>query len=799
MKYTETIISILFATFLTIPSAAQVLISGKVTDNQGNPLDYATVMLKGTQTGCTTDQRGVFHISLPAGEQTLEVSIIGYETAERKVTVSQEDGSHQRIHIALNPVSMKLDEATVTASGITRVKQSAFNAVAVDVKDLQNSTKNLGQALVALPGVRMRESGGVGSDNQIMLDGFSGSHVKVFVDGVPQEGTGTGLSLNNLPINYAERIEVYKGVVPVKFGADAIGGVVNIVTKKHINRFSVDASYSFGSFNTHKSHLNVSHKLKNGLMYEINAFQNYSDNSYYIDNWVRTFTVNEDGTVTKNPVDKEDVQRVKRFNDCFHNEAVIAKVGVRDKKWADRFMVGMSYSHFYKEIQTGVYQEIVFGQKHRRGYSLVPSLEYSKTVIRGLEVRLNANYNHNITHNVDTTARYYNWYGDYYVTDSQGEQSYQNSEQKNQNWNVTASVDYRFARMHSLTLNHVHSGFHRTSRSFIGTSSALTSYDIPKQTIKDITGLSYKIVPSEHWNATAFVKHYFQYNEGAVSENTDGVGNYVKRTIKVNDFGYGAAGTYYIRPELQVKLSYERACRLPTNEELFGDEDLEAGRSDLRPEKSHNLNLNLSYNWKLGKHGGYVEGAFIYRDTKDFIKRGIGKFGALQYGIYENHGHVKTIGCNLAIVYKYGKWLSLGGSFNYADTRDYEQYYTGGSEQKNVHYKDRLPNIPYCYANADATFYWHDLFRKGNTLTLSYDMMWQHEFPLYWESIGSKEDKNMVPEQCSHNLALTYSLLKGKLSLSLECINLTDAKLYDNFSLQRAGRAFYAKVRIHID
>lgn len=81
---------------------------------------------------------------------------------------------------------------------------------------------------------------------------------------------------------------------------------------------------------------------------------------------------------------------------------------------------------------------------------------------------------------------------------------------------------------------------------------------------------------------------------------------------------------------------------------------------------------------------------------------------------------------------------------------------------------------------------------------MTYDMMWQHEFPLYWESIGNKEDKNSVPTQCAHNVSLTYSMKRGRYNLSFECNNLTDAKLYDNFSLQRAGRAFYGKVRIHI-
>lgn len=101
------------------------------------------------------------------------------------------------------------------------------------------------------------------------------------------------------------------------------------------------------------------------------------------------------------------------------------------------------------------------------------------------------------------------------------------------------------------------------------------------------------------------------------------------------------------------------------------------------------------------------------------------------------------------------------------------------------------------YGNFDVNFYWHNLFAKGNTLIVGWDSFYQHEFPLYWESFGDPSTKHRVPEQFSHNLSLSYSMKKGRYNLSLECRNITDADLYDNFSLQKVGRAFYGKVRVY--
>ena len=773
-----------FSTYAQKPG--KTMISGKVISTEKEVVDFATVYLKGTGHGGITNQEGIYHVSAPAGNYTLVVSAVGYKTVEKPVTLLR--GQRVRQNITISPETQQLDEVTVVSTGVSRLKRSAFNAVAVDTKELQNTTKNLSDALAKAPGMKLRESGGVGSDMQLMLDGFSGKHVKVFIDGVPQEGVGSSFGLNNIPVNFADRIEVYKGVVPVGFGTDAIGGVINIVTNKKRRRWFLDASYSYGSFNTHKSNVNFGQTFKNGFTYEINAFQNYSDNDYHIEAPVEDFETGR--------IDRDKKVRVKRFNDTYHNEAVVGKVGVVDKKWADRLMLGFTYSNMYQDIQTGVRQDIVYGQKHGKGHSLMPSLEYYKRNLfaKGLDVALTVNYNKNLTTNVDTASYKYNWYGDRKLLNSPGEQSYQHSRADNNNWNGTFTANYRLGKMHMLTFNHVLNTFSRSNTSLLAKEEQ--SDAIAKETRKNISGVSYRLMPSETWNLSVFGKYYNQFVAGPVATDAN-QNDYVRTTRSVSSIGYGAAGTYFILPGLQAKLSYEKAYRLPTIEEMFGNEDLEMGDIGIRPENSDNVNLNLSYNRTFGRHSVYVEGGLVYRNTKDYIQRNITDLsGGKSAATYINYGKVLTKGYNISARYGFGKWVSVGGNFTQMDVRDNMKTSISGSAE-NIAYKERMPNLPYIFADSDVTFYWRDLGRKGNALTVSYDNQYLHSFTYYSSKIGSNKGDYVVPSQFSHNLSLSYSLRDGRYNLSFECRNFTDEQLYDNFSLQKAGRAFYGKVRVY--
>lgn len=779
-----------FGSLLYANSDKQGTIYGVISASDNEPV-FATVFLKGTTYGATPSPDGSYQITAPAGNYILVVSSIGYETVEKEVMLSA--GQSVLHHVTISANVTELAEVVVSASAVNRINQSAYNAVAIDTRALQNTTQNLGNVLARVPGARLRESGGVGSDMQLMLDGFSGRHVKVFIDGVPLEGVGASFGLNNIPVNFAERIEVYKGVVPVRFGTDAIGGIVNIVTKQNQSgrdRWFLDVSYSYGSFNTHKSYINFGKTYKNGLTCEINAFQNYSDNSYYIYTRVNEFL--EDGLAQ---MSREEF-RVKRFHDTYHNEAITGKIGIVGKKWADRLMFEFKYAQMYNEIQNGVQQEIVFGGKYRRGHTLTPSLEYSKRNLftNGLDVRLTAGYNKNQMDNVDTAQYQFNWFGEKRLRTSPGEQTFQHTRQYNDNWNGTLNLNYRIGIAHLLTFNHAFSAFSRNSKDML--IAGATVHPIPNKNRKSVSGLSYRLMPSERWNASIFGKYYTQFASGLTQE-TNSVRDLVQISRSKDYFGYGATGTYFIMNGLQAKLSYENACRMPTNNEMFGDGDLESGSSALKPENSHNFNFSLGYDKKNGNHSIFAEGGFIYRNTRDYIMRRINSSGTggTSQGQHINHGRVLIKGYNISARYGFSNWLSVGGSFTQMNARNNVRITTNGNQ--DVTYGSRMPNLPYLFANTDAVFYWYNFGRKGNVLTFTYDNTYMHSFPLNFENIGYSDEKRFVPEQFSHNIAVSYSMKNGRYNLSFECQNLTDERLYDSFSLQKAGRAFYGKLRVY--
>lgn len=136
------------------------MISGKILSTEKEIVDFATVYLKGTNYGGTTNEEGIYHLKAPAGNYTLVVSAIGYKTVEKQVRLI--NGQRVKQNITITPQVEELDEVVVVSNGISRLKRSAFNAIAVDTKELQNSTTRFAEFHARCFGERIAQAfGGV--------------------------------------------------------------------------------------------------------------------------------------------------------------------------------------------------------------------------------------------------------------------------------------------------------------------------------------------------------------------------------------------------------------------------------------------------------------------------------------------------------------------------------------------------------------------------------------------------------------------------------------------------------------
>ncbi|PZW43995.1 outer membrane receptor protein involved in Fe transport [Mesonia algae] len=783
MQYKSYYVTTLLFFALSLMYGQSSVITGKVLDENQLPVLGASVSLKEISKGTMTDENGNFSLKGNfEGTYTLEISFVGFQTYSEKISIKSSRTEVKDVELK---IGYDLEEVTISAkSKIQEIEALAYNVDVVDATKLHNTTLDVGHALDRVSGIRIRENGGVGSRMQLSMNGFRGNQVKVFIDGIPMENFGSSFQLNNLPINLAERVEVFKGVVPVSLGSDALGGAINIVTNTYDENY-LDLSYSYGSFNTHRTNVNAVFVDKNDFTIQINAFQNFSDNNY---------KVTVDAADLKTGEYFRD-QKLERFHDQYHNETFIGKFGWVKKSFADQLLFGVTLGQNYKEIQTGARLVAVYGARHTKGNIIMPSLRYVKKDLftKGLDVKLSANYNLGKERVIDTLNRRYNWFGDFKEEDTPGgELSYTDLEFQNNNGIVVASADYKINEKHAISVSNSFNTFDRKQWNYLNDEAQV--YDDPQKSQKNVLGLAYSYVGGD-WNATGFLKNYNQLNKFEESYNPTGdYGDvaYRYQEDNFNDFGYGAAATYFFTENLQVKASYEKSFRLALPEEIYGDGGvLLLGNTDLKPETSNNFNVGAGYWFNLGsvKHLVNIDGTVFYRDSKDFIRPTLNNNQV--YQVMDNLADATNLGVEAQVRYNYNNRLLVGANVTYQDLRNNTQFEDGQTIESIV-YKDRIPNMPYLYGNGNISYNINNVLGKENVLSLDYNLTYVHAFYRYWPSLGG-EGKFGIPEQISHDM--NASLKVDKFQFTLECRNIFDQKMYDNFSLQKPGRSFTGKIR----
>ncbi len=795
--------SIYWLLFFLITSSLSLLaqpnigrIQGKISTQNSTPVEFAIVSLKGTNYHTSSDAAGNFILAVPAGNYGLVINMVGFKPLTRELVVVA-NATTDVESLSMEPGN-ELNEVVIREkTDVRKINEQGFNVNAIDLKTSYSLNRDLNQVLNTTTGIRIREEGGLGSNFNFSLNGFSGNQVKFFLDGIPMDNFGSSLTLNNFPANMAERIEVYKGVLPVSLGTDALGGAVNIVSRSNPNY--LDASYSFGSFNTHRVALNGAYtNARTGFTIRANTFFNYSDNNYKVLVPIKNLETSSFGPE----------QWVSRFHDKYKSATLQLEAGITNKKWADKFLVGIIASGNDKDVQTGVVMERVFGAITSNTRTLIPTLKYKKTDLfaNGLDFNLYAAYNMTRFTLIDTTAREYNWLGDYKVNPASGSSSVggERSRTRNQNKDreglVTANLTYKLNELQTLAFNYVGTNFHR--KSYDPENPDAIGNRFPSDLAKNVLGLAWNLDIRNKFTTSVFAKYFAMKAVGyqqvdAFTEKE----RYEATTFNYANPGYGLATAYFVRPTLQVKASYEHAYRMPEGSEIFGDGVFVVYSVGLKPEKSDNINLGARYATPMEKdHRITAETGLIYRMTTDFIRLDQSVSGAQRQN--QNKGKVRTTGVEGELAYYFRKlfFVSMNGTYqSIIDKQEFEQSggFTGGAT-KNITYDFRLPNLPFLFGNANIGV---NLPTQPNrALSLTYNLSYVEKYYLVYAELGESafNRQYIIPTQFSHNLSASYSLGGGKYNLALECRNFTDNLLYDSYRLQKPGRSFSVKFRYFI-
>lgn len=178
-----------------------------------------------------------------------------------------------------DPIELR-EVKVVGRSKIRKLQEIGMPVSVLGKRQLEGTANNINDVLAHATGITVRNTGGVGSASRVSVRGLEGKRMGVYIDEAAIGQLSDYMSLNDVPTDMIERIEIYKGIVPYRFGGSALGGAVNVVTKEYPPVY-LDASYEFASFNTHK--MNFTFKRTNaatGLQFGLGGCLAYSDNDY---------------------------------------------------------------------------------------------------------------------------------------------------------------------------------------------------------------------------------------------------------------------------------------------------------------------------------------------------------------------------------------------------------------------------------------------------------------------------------------------------------------------------------------
>ena len=218
-----------------------------IEKNTEEDLPFATILILETGQGMAADETGHFVFkNIPAGTYTLRVQLVGFATQEKKVSVSNEYAVS--LHFAMEEDHVMMEEVVVSANRNEVSRKEApvvVNVMSAKLFEMVNST-DLAKSLNFQSGLRVENSCQNCAFPQVRINGLEGPYSQILINSRPIVSALSGVyGLEQIPTNMVERVEVVRGGGSALFGANAVGGTINIITKDPVNNsFQVSSTLS---------------------------------------------------------------------------------------------------------------------------------------------------------------------------------------------------------------------------------------------------------------------------------------------------------------------------------------------------------------------------------------------------------------------------------------------------------------------------------------------------------------------------------------------------------------------------
>ena len=772
MLYKTFLLLLLTTSSLWAQNTAEL--SGKITDKATQkPLIGADIYLKELKKGTNADTQGNYYLKgIPEGNYTIIGSYLGYQTFSRKIYLK----GQERLDISLKEQAEEISGVTVSSKSIAhQKKEESMPVTVIDMSNMRGTVSNVQDILAKTVGVTLRTSGGVGSSSRISVRGLEGKRIGFFIDELPMTEQTDYLDINDIPVDMIDRIEIYKGVVPARFGGSSLGGAINIVIREYPDKYA-DLSYGYESFNTHKAQGVFKRNLKaRGLVFGIGGGYTTSDNNYTFDSPYR------------------EGLRITRNHDKYRKYIIGGSFKAK-KWWFDEVEFEPVVVKTYKEIQ-GIEYDI----REAHSESLMAGLANKLTKDNFLTEGLNFDMFNGVVltkmNFIDKATRRYEWDGSSYPTPSRygGEVGYNfpsDSDDQKLSFINKTNLEYIINERHSFNFNSVFSIAKGTPKDELKTLSLGKQVNFDSRMHSWVSGLTYDLRSLDDVFLNSLTVRYYQYTMHTQMAPLFVPGKY-DVDLQKNNWGVNNALRYRFLPSLMGKLSAGYEVRIPSESELLGDGISVVPSADLLPERNASANIGLLFDL-TGKHpsNAQIEMNFFYMYLQDMIRYTAGLIGAQ----YQNFGEMRTLGVEFEAKADVLPSLYAYVNTTYQDLRDTRDYEPASTVPNPTKYK-RMPNIPYLMANAGMEFHRENLFGgSGQNTRLFADVAFVEEY--FYDFELTQLQKRRIPRSTTIDIGFEHSFLNNKLFISGKLRNVTNEKTLSEFNRPLPGINGGVKIRM---